>query len=185
MGHGQIIYLNGTSSSGKTTIARELQKVLEEPYMYVSVDGFFEMLPERFAQEPSRELMISVMSGMHRSVAGLSMAGNNVIVDDVLAGKPFLKEGVELLADLPVLFVGVQCPLEELERRERERGDRGEGLARFQYGRVHHYGIYDVEVDTSVSSPEECAQQIASALAERASPNAFQRIKEIMEAETE
>lgn len=38
MNKGHIIFLNGTSSSGKTTIAKALQEKLAEPYMYVSVD---------------------------------------------------------------------------------------------------------------------------------------------------
>lgn len=184
MGVGQIIYLNGASSSGKTTIARTLQDLLEEPYMLVAVDEFFEMLPARFAEEPPREVMINVMSGMHGTVAALSRAGNNVVVDDVLAGKPFLREIVDALDGLPVLFVGVRCPLEVLEKREKERGDRIEGLAAFQFGRVHHYGIYDVEVDTSVSSPQECAEQIAAALRERPSPDAMARNREALAAET-
>jgi chloramphenicol 3-O-phosphotransferase len=47
MTQGTIIFLNGTSSSGKTSIARALQKSLDEPYLYLSVDSFLDMLPEQ------------------------------------------------------------------------------------------------------------------------------------------
>ena len=48
MKNGQVILLNGTSSSGKTTLAKALQDKLAEPFMYVSLDGFFHLYPERF-----------------------------------------------------------------------------------------------------------------------------------------
>ena len=40
MSEGKIIYLNGTSSAGKTSIAKELQRVMEELYLYASIDLF-------------------------------------------------------------------------------------------------------------------------------------------------
>ncbi|NJL20885.1 MAG: hypothetical protein HC895_08815 [Leptolyngbyaceae cyanobacterium SM1_3_5] len=54
--------------------------------------------------------------------------------------------------------MGVPCLLVELERRERERGDRtiGEGRSHLLDG-VHTWGVYDFEVDTSVRSPQENA----------------------------
>jgi chloramphenicol 3-O phosphotransferase len=40
---GQIIFLNGTSSSGKTSIAQELLRVLDRPYFHMAVDAFGSM----------------------------------------------------------------------------------------------------------------------------------------------
>ena len=79
--------------------------------------------------------------------------------------------------DCPVLFVGVRCPLEELERRERGR-NRDQGLARRQFDIVHAHKVYDVEVDTFTHSPIECALQIKEALLDNRSPRAFTRLKD-------
>lgn len=38
MGAGTIILLNGTVSAGKTTLARALQEVMAEPYLYLGAD---------------------------------------------------------------------------------------------------------------------------------------------------
>jgi chloramphenicol 3-O phosphotransferase len=57
-------------------------------------------------------------------------------------------------------FVGVFAPLEILEERERRRGDRLIGLARWQYGRVHRNRRYDLEVETSRDTALTCAQRI-------------------------
>ena len=55
------------------------------------------------------------------------------------------------------------APLDVLEARERERGDRLIGLARWQYDRVHHGKRYDLELDTSKATPMECAETMKQA----------------------
>jgi chloramphenicol 3-O-phosphotransferase len=39
---GKIILLNGTSSSGKSTLAEALQSVLDEPYLHIDGDFFWQ-----------------------------------------------------------------------------------------------------------------------------------------------
>jgi chloramphenicol 3-O phosphotransferase len=68
-----------------------------------------------------------------------------------------------LLVDLTLRTVGVFAPLEVLEARERERGDRLIGLARWQYDRVHRGRRYDLELDTSKATAMECAGTIKRA----------------------
>jgi chloramphenicol 3-O phosphotransferase len=65
-----------------------------------------------------------------------------------------------LLSAFDLFLVGVFAPLDVLEARERERGDRLIGLARWQYDRVHKGVPYDLEVDTSHATPLECAALI-------------------------
>ena len=77
-------------------------------------------------------------------------AGNNMIVDDVLLPAE-LDEYRELLAPFHLSVVGVFAPLEVLEQRERERGDRMVGLARWQHRRVHDGVTYDFTVDTGAT----------------------------------
>jgi chloramphenicol 3-O phosphotransferase len=183
MKNGHVIFLNGTSSSGKTTIAKALQEKLAEPYMYVSIDNFFHMYPERFLRPTSREeaivlehLVPAVLSGLHRSVASLAQAGNNVLVDHVLQEDGLLKECVENWAGLDVLFVGVKCPLEIAEQREKERGDRNIGTARYQFERVHIHDLYDIEIDTSLLNVDECVTRIMELISNKSKAPAFQEL---------
>ncbi len=181
MAKGRIIFLNGTSSSGKTVLAKELQNLLDEPYLHFSIDTFLDMLPEKFLSgsktEEIQRLIPGVISGMHHCIAAAAAVGNNIIVDHVFQHRQWLIECVELLVDYPVLFVGVNAPLEELERRERER-DRGQGIARIQYDLVHAHGIYDLELDTSIYSPFDCALQVNDALQQIDQADAFRQIRE-------
>jgi chloramphenicol 3-O phosphotransferase len=185
MKNGNIIFLNGSSSSGKTTIGRALQERLAEPYMLLSVDDLLGMYPAKFLDPKNQEeakvvglLVSTTVCGLHRSVAGLAQAGNNVIVDHVLQEEGWLPECVACWEGLDVLFVGVRCPLEVAEKREQERGDREVGTARYQYERVHAHAVYDAEVDTSVLSVDECVERIARLVENKPARTAFQRMRE-------
>ena len=184
MENGQVILLNGTSSSGKTILAKALQEKLTEPFMYVSLDGFFHLYPERFLNPTTQQeaevisrLIPAVISGMHRCVASLAQAGNNVLVDHVLQEEKWLKECVDTWTGLEVLFVGVRCPLAVTEKRETERGDRTVGTARYQFERVHAHDCYDLDVDTSVLSVGECATRIVELMANKPGELAFEKLR--------
>lgn len=125
---------------------------------------------------------VKLLAGMYRSVAALAAAGIDVIVDDVLHDERLLRSAVEALADLPVLFVGLHLPREVAEWRERDRGDRGPGGAAAFYDLVHAHGIYDLELDTSVLSPQTCALQIKEALHNGCPRQAFRRLRTLFAA---
>lgn len=181
MNSGQIVFFNGTSSSGKTTIAEALQQGLSEPYMHVSVDGFFNLYPEKFLEPKNEEevlmlveLVPRVVSGFHRCVSALAKAGNHLIVDHVLQEDEWLHECIKYWGGLDVLFVGVKCPLEIAEQREKERKDRDPGTARYQFNRVHSHGLYDVELDTSILSVEQSVAKVLESIHNKPEKPAFQ-----------
>jgi chloramphenicol 3-O phosphotransferase len=118
------------------------------------------------------------MAGMHQAIAALSRAGNHVIADHVLVEPAWLRECIHVFGELPAFFVGVRCPLDVLEQREKERRNRTWGQAKAQFGVVHAHGTYDLEVDTSISSPEECARQIKARIESGKPPDAFKRLKQ-------
>jgi chloramphenicol 3-O phosphotransferase len=121
------------------------------------------------------------MSGMHASVAALARLGHRVVVDHVLWVPEWLEECVALWRDFPVLFVGVHCPLPVLEARELARGDRSaKGVVRWQFSRVHNRGgtplPYDLEFDTSIQTPHECAEQILARWLAGPEPTGFRTL---------
>jgi len=181
MPRGQIIFLNGASSSGKSSIAKALQAMIDEPCIHWCIDdylGAFQSdLWER--QEMVKPEWPNIVRGFHAAGAAIARTGNLVIIDDVLeAEPPWVENWLELFQGLPVIIVGVHCPLEELEQRERQRKDRKTGLARLQIDQVHAQAEYDVQVDTSMLSPTECAEKIVKRMAERRPCSAFERLRE-------
>ena len=184
---GKIILLNGTSSAGKTSILKELQRILPEPYLDAGIDKFIWMLPSRYLDRPLWDEVLGLaieagdmghrlVSGMHHSLAALSRTGLNVIADHVLVEPAWVTECTQLLSGLPAYLIGIRCPLEIVEERERSRRDRTLGQARAQFERVHQFCVYDLEVDTAASSVEESAQQIAAFLQSNPEPAALRQL---------
>jgi chloramphenicol 3-O phosphotransferase len=188
MSTGTIIIINGASSSGKSSIVRALQDLLPDPFLDAGIDKFIWMLPKRYLDRPLWDDVLGLatqagqtgrqlISGMHLAIAALVQAGNNVIADHVLVEAQWVRECAELFSDLPAYLVGVRCPLEVLEEREKARSDRTLGQARAQFDLVHANIVYDLEVDTHLLNPNDCARQIIQRMESTAPPSAFKHLK--------
>lgn len=177
-----IIILNGVGSAGKTSTARALQTLTAQPFLHVQMDAFLEMMPQAMFGHPDGlvfetvpgdgppsiaihggPVMARTLAGMRHAVAAMAGQGNALIVDDVVLGAEDQRAWRDALAAFDVRFVGLFAPLEVLEARERARGDRAIGLARWQVDRVHAGLIYDLEIDTTAGSPSDNAARIQAA----------------------
>lgn len=58
----RIIILNGVGSAGKSSIARALQDITAEPYLYVAMDAFLDMLPAAYEDHPDGFIYEPVIS---------------------------------------------------------------------------------------------------------------------------
>jgi len=160
--NGNIVVLNGTSSSGKTTLAREFQSQCAEVYLLCSLDAFWDMTP--YGIPSGSKNFPNMKLALAKSVRSLAETGHNVIVDIVFCGHKTYIELTEELVDLNLKIVKVECPLDELEKREISRGDRELGLAKRQYNNVHNGVSYDLVLNTLTYSPEQCAKKIIECL---------------------
>ena len=177
MSAARVVLLNGVGSVGKSSIARALQAIASQPFMHVQMDAFIEMLPKAYLDHPdgltfktveekgspsvaigSGPVTARAFRGMRHAIAAMAAEGNDLIVDDVLIGGA--DEYDRLLSGFRFYKVGVFAPLDVLEAREAQRGDRMIGLARWQFDRVHTGIRYDLEVDASTATPEACAALI-------------------------
>jgi len=174
---GRIVLLNGASSSGKSSVAHVLLEVFDEPWFHMPVDAFHAMRARKDLPRPELEaLFLRTRQGYHRAVAGMVNAGNCVVADHVLSELWRLEDILEQWGELDVTMIGVYCPLDELNRRERARGDREPGTAESQFQVVHRGVEYDCEIDTSVQSARECATEIKQIVDARRRPGAFDRL---------
>jgi chloramphenicol 3-O phosphotransferase len=202
---GQIVILNGAPRSGKSSIAAVIQESFDGVWINLGVDIYMQATPKRFlpgiglrpgGERPDLEPMIvSSYAALYDAIAAHSRLGLNVVADfghHDFYSKPLgiLFDCAKRLAGLPVLFVGVFCPLPVIMERRGilqpgrdtvyETGTAGDPVPltvrRFQEA-VHRPGIYDLTVDTSVLSPEACAAAIRKTLdAGPALPTAFERL---------
>ncbi len=192
-----IIMLNGVSSSGKSSIARALQDSWRTPLLHVGVDTFIDMMPARFCGEgeearyglrfvpvqtpqgPVVEIHAGpyakrLFAGMIGAIGALARAHNDIILDEVLFGDDMLAAYVRELAGQTVYFVAIHCPLAIVEQRERERGDRFINSAKAQFPLVHGpTRQYDLEMDSSSSSPQQLAEAIKAYVTNTPDPQGF------------
>ena len=156
---GMIIVLNGVSSSGKSTLSKELTKFLPNFFTF-SIDDYDLIIEKMEDREKQRLIPVETEFFYYRNVAMFSARGVNLILDQILHDPLTSQNFYEILDGYPILLVGVHCPVEELIRREQTRGDREIGQSISQLEFVHQNEIYDVEVNTFTHSLYQCAQDI-------------------------
>lgn len=175
-----VILVNGPSSSGKSTLCKALQARMSEPFWHYSIDHFRAgVLPWHrigTGEFPWSSLRPAFFDGFHRCLPALAAAGNNLIVDHIIENEAWLADLVRLLAPFDVFFVGVHCPLGELEARERQRGDRRIGEARSDFDTVHVNRSYDFEVDGTKDAGAN-ADAVIEAWRARRPPGALARLR--------
>lgn len=183
-----------------------IQETFDGPWMNLGVDSYVRQItPARYrpgfglrpgGERQDIEALVPVFyAALYEAIAAHSRLGLNVVVDvghhDAYAiPRGILADCARRLDGLPVLFVGIRCPVEVVMER-RKAGDatrEGEYLAGspdmpvphpvlLWQSAVHTPGIYDLEVDTSLLSPAECAEAIRRRLATGVEPpTAFQRL---------
>jgi len=203
---GQIIILNGAPRSGKSSIVEVIQADFEGVWLNLGVDTYVRhVTPPRYrpgiglrpgGERPDLEPLVGrLYAALYASIAAHSSMGLNVIAefghhDSYSQPLGILPDCARLLVGLPVLFVGVRCPLDVVLQRRLVEGPERQGtyvavgadkpipapVIAWQE-EVHRPGIYDLEVNTSVNSPEACAEEIRQLLAKDPSHStAFERI---------
>jgi len=169
----QVILLNGASSAGKTSLSRALQRRLPRPWLTFGVDSLIAAMPPQLEGAPEG-LMIyadgrvttgpawqALEADWRRALGAMARSGVRLVIDEVMfGGAEAQAQWNAALAGLSVLWVAVTCDPAEMARREAARGDRVVGMSALQAGIVHGGVVYDLEVDTSALSPEECAKLV-------------------------
>jgi chloramphenicol 3-O phosphotransferase len=120
-----------------------------------------------------------IFSGMHYAIAAYSDRGNNVVVDYVMFKPVWLRDLVAALKGHKVYLIGLNAPLDVLEKREKDRGTSPIGHARSHYATVHEGFLYDLELDVANSTPMQSALKIKEFIQKNPHPTALNRLVDI------
>lgn len=165
-----VVVLNGTSSSGKTTIARAFQEIAGSVYLNFSIDTILYALPASAlasirAGAPIPGIAFNeLVAAYYACVRELATRGHDLVIDNAITARYQAEHLIAALDGHDVLMVFAGCPEAVLRDRELARGDRRLGLASDQLAGVERWLQYDLRIDTSITSPEDAASSIVAAL---------------------
>lgn len=147
MALGQIVVVNGTSGSGKTTTCEQFARSSEDFWLLYGIDQFIAgTFPGKFGHHGARagegfeavpvnpsdpggplrwrfhDRAVQAFGTFHEWAAAASRTGCNLIFDHILmSDPPVLQDLAWRMAGLPALLVTLKPPFEVLERRVAER----------------------------------------------------------------
>ena len=171
-GGPQVLLLNGGSSSGKSTLTRSLQDVLDGYWLRLGVDTLVDAAPGKLLQAGGLDLaddgsvgvgadFVEVERQWMSGLAAMATAGAHLLIEDnFISGPPVQQRWQDALRGVEVGWVGVRCAPDIVATREASRGDRITGMAASQAESVHRGITYDLEVDTGTHKPDELAHVI-------------------------
>lgn len=187
-GYGRVVFLNGTSSAGKTSLAQAIQEESDTPFVYWGIDTLFQLVPPKWGggldgplsrvgfwydrtgtDEDGTPFVVVRHGPVGRrmlesgcvAAAAFARGGDDVVIDEMLLTPDLLPVWRKALDGLDVLWVGVMCPLAVVEEREATRPRGVKGLGRGHLRTVHGHGArYDMTVDTSTGTPAELARAV-------------------------
>lgn len=117
MEKGKIVFLNGVTSSGKTSIVDAIQSKSEEFFYVVANDLFEQMIGDKYLQEDYWKYLSEVIMMMYHTARLFSDLGKNILIDGILVEQPELKPHYEKVKDIfkgyPLDIIEVFCPLEK------------------------------------------------------------------------
>jgi len=178
---GKLIILNGTSSSGKSSIARKLQKEINENYLVLGVDIFMKLMPEKFANVKNKnaidqeigfsfsydnlgnleniiltEIGYRYIASCYKAVLVFLDSGFNVIYDDMIFNDQIYRILLSNFSKVKYSICLISCNEELRKDRELSRRDRIKGTyligSQFINSSIFHDHIINNESDLNTAT---------------------------------
>ncbi len=141
---GRLIFLNGSSSAGKTSACRHFQEISPEEFVCLGIDLFWlsippkqcalhtaepkYLVPNTYLKEEKPYLHITpgphldaVIYASYKAIASYLSAGINVISDQLFWKPEWFHEALKEFNPYHVFYVGLRVSDEEGQRREKHR----------------------------------------------------------------
>lgn len=184
---GTIIILNGASSSGKSSAAHALQQEMSAKHIPTILIGLDQMLgmiskqwmpwetpPQLIAQDglrlmPQEDGSITISLGVvaHKAFKGIfgtlaAFADQDLtVIFEGVIPVAYIPYMFETLKKHTVIFVGIDCSIEVMQKREKERnGFVGLARATLEHLKPHAHNRYNIIINTTHKTPAKSAQEI-------------------------
>ena len=167
-----IIFLHGTSSSGKTSIANQILQQSRIDFVHLEMDQVFEDDPKSI-QENGRT--VYVHRPMWLRLECTLAKGSNVILDGFFGSERELSYYIKPFSMAKIYVIRIYAPSEVCTIRESRRADRThKGVAAYFHKVIESNFLgYDLLIDTSKIKPSKSATKILEFLKINPLPMAF------------
>lgn len=184
-----VLFVNGASSAGKTTLIRAVQDLVSVPYLHVGLDHCFASVPEPwggggpgrysaagFVYEscmpaddglPRTSIAVgpagaAILAAYRRSQVTLLQHGCRLAIDELLLSDEIGADYLTLLAPYDVQYVLMTADADCLERRCAARNYRP-GFGRWSLTATDRLPRrYDLTLDSGRMGAQECAALVAA-----------------------
>jgi len=180
----KVIFLNGISSAGKTSIVKAIQHISSVPFLHFGIDTLIDMMPSRWLSfnnetkngcwfetyENEFGRAVSCHSGVYgKQVFDMGMkvietmidCNLNLIIDEVVWNQEQIDRYHAILNTYKTIFVKINCSRKSAQEREILRQNREIGLANDQFDRINSIKYnYDLEIDTDICTSFDAARKI-------------------------
>ncbi len=167
MEKGNIVFLNGVTSSGKTSIVKELSRRNDILFFNLGYDLFEETIPE-WAVGENDNYAIAILA-MYEAAKGFSDQGQDVLIDGLIMNMPGLTNHYQrvkaIFEHYPLQIVHVYCPFDICRKRNIIRGDRRIDQSERQWEIAEKNIDYRLVLDTSELTVDDCADIIIKTFA--------------------
>lgn len=162
---GKVIFLNGYTSTGKTSMCKELISRKRYPVYILGYDMFEETIPEGSYTEAR---YAKAIIAMYHAARSLSDQGQDVIIDGLIMQMEGLEHHYATLKDLfegyPLKIINVTCPFEILRDRNIARGDRSVNQSEIQSTKVADDIDFYCSIDSGRLTVPECVDLLVEAV---------------------
>ena len=169
-----LIFLHGPAAVGKLTVARELANMtgLRLFHNHLTVDALTAVFD--FGTEPFIVLREQIWNAIFREATKRNVSLIFTFAPERTVGTSFIQHTMDAVESTGgrVLFVALECPIEELERRVTSASRASFGKLRslelfrelYQTGAFAYPKLPDsgLTIDTSQMSPREAAHKICA-----------------------
>ncbi len=131
---GTIIILSGTSSAGKSSVVKELQKIYHDEFQVLTIDDFMRSHPEIEAlsnasnDDEEDEIFERIVTDFYHHIKQMSQRGNKILIDTVQCLQSEWTRCHTILGSENVIQILDYCTLPVIISHVKKRNTSGDSL---------------------------------------------------------
>ena len=153
---GTIIILSGTSSAGKSSVIKELQKIYPDEFQVLTIDDFMRSHQDiealcNASDDEEDEIFERILTDFYNHIKQMSQHGNKIVIDTVQCLKSEWMRCQDVLGSQNVIQILDYCTLPVIISHVKKRNKSGEPLEKRSIRQAfdQFYDLYKLQESSS------------------------------------